>query len=93
MKKTFFLSLIMCLSVFVQAQKELKTKSVSIFKDKSAFFVKKGSVKTKNKLWELQGDTTPAALNGTFWISSDDKVKIVKAFQKKESQEVKLNKN
>lgn len=70
-------------SVSSLAQKELATKSVSIFKNKTAFFVKDGKVSTQNSSWTIYGDTIPAALNGTFWLSSPtNDFKLVKAYQK-----------
>jgi len=70
------------------AQPGLKQESVSIFKNSTAFFVKSGQVTTKDKKWEVIGDTIPRALNGTFWLSSPTKeMSIAKSFlQDKEVQ-------
>ncbi len=77
-------SLALLLPCGLMAQQGLEIKSVSIFKDQSAFFVKDGNVKAKDKTWFIQGDTIPAALNGTFWIASPtNDFKMVKAYQKK----------
>jgi hypothetical protein len=63
------------------AQSGLKQESVSIFKNSTAFFVKSGQVTTKDKKWEIVGDTIPRALNGTFWLSSPSKeMSIAKSF-------------
>lgn len=64
-----------------QAQKGLEMESVSIFKNQTAFFVKSGEVATKNKQYEVIGDTIPKALNGTFWLSSpSNSIDIVKSY-------------
>jgi hypothetical protein len=75
-------------SVKAFAQPGLKQESVSIFKNSTAFFVKSGQVTSKDKKWEVVGDTIPRALNGTFWISSPTKeMSIAKSFlQDKEVQ-------
>jgi hypothetical protein len=63
------------------AQPGLEMESVSIFKNQTAFFVKSGEVKTKNKQYEVIGDTIPQALNGTFWLSSPtNSIDIVKSY-------------
>ena len=66
----------------------LKTESVSIFKNASAFFVKSGIVNTKDKKWELIGDSIPKALQGTLWFSAPTgELNIIKSFfQDKEIQ-------
>jgi len=65
------------------AQEGLDLESVSIFKNKTAFFVKEGKVKTKDKSWVILGDTIPRALNGTFWLSSPNQgFELVKAYHK-----------
>lgn len=62
-------------------QPGLKMESVSIFKNSSAFFVKSGQVTTKDKKWEVVGDTIPKALEGSFWIGSpSNELSIVKSF-------------
>ena len=87
--KIFALTLTaLALSLGTFAQPGLKQESVSIFKNSTAFFVKSGQVTTKDKKWEIVGDTIPRALNGTFWISSPTKeLSIAKSFlQDKEVQ-------
>lgn len=76
------------LSLNAYSQPGLKMESVSIFKNSTAFFVKSGQVTSKDKKWEVIGDTIPRALNGTFWISSpSNELGIVKSFlQDKEVQ-------
>lgn len=78
------LLLTICLSSLgLVAQKSFSTKSVSIFKDQTSFFVKSGAVDTKDKSWFIQGDNIPQALNGTLWISSPtNDMQMVKAYQK-----------
>lgn len=62
-------------------QPGLKMESVSIFKNSSAFFVKSGQVTTKDKKWEVVGDTIPNALEGTFWVGSPtNELSILKSF-------------
>ncbi|WMX12707.1 MULTISPECIES: hypothetical protein [unclassified Aureispira] len=78
---TFLICLLVCITT--QAQEGLNIESVSIFKNKTAFFVKKGTVATQNNSWLILGDTIPAALNGTFWLNSpDNDFKLVKAYKK-----------
>lgn len=65
------------------AQDGLNIESVSIFKNKTAFFVKNGLVSTQKGSWSILGDTIPAALNGTFWLHSpDNDFELVKAYKK-----------
>lgn len=82
--KYFITSLYCFLGIsMLVAQDQLKTQSVSIFKNSTAFFVKSGTVETNDKSWSIYGDTIPQALNGTFWLSSpSNDFKLVKAFQK-----------
>jgi hypothetical protein len=87
--KQFALSIAaIAMSSVAFAQPGLKQESVSIFKNSTAFFVKSGQVTTKDKKWEVIGDTIPRALNGTFWLSSPTKeMSIAKSFlQDKEVQ-------
>jgi hypothetical protein len=87
--KQFALSIAaIAMSSVAFAQPGLKQESVSIFKNSTAFFVKSGQVTTKDKKWEVIGDTIPRALNGTFWLSSPSKeMSIAKSFlQDKEVQ-------
>jgi hypothetical protein len=70
-------------SFVASAQDGLNIESVSIFKNKTAFFVKNGTVSTKKGSWLILGDTIPNALNGTFWLNSPtDDFELVKAYQK-----------
>ncbi|BDS11287.1 DUF4139 domain-containing protein [Aureispira anguillae] len=83
LKQLILTGFIFVLPIIGFAQTDLNTKSVSIFKNKTAFFVKQGSVTTKNSSWAIYGDTIPAALNGTFWLSSpNNDFELVKAYQK-----------
>lgn len=64
-------------------QAQLKTTAVSVFKNKTAFFLKSGTVPTQSSTWTVYGDTIPKALNGTLWLSSPtNDFKMVKAYQK-----------
>lgn len=52
-------------------QDVLKTESVSVFKNGSAFFVKKGAINTTEGTYFLEGDAPKAAF-GTLWFSASD---------------------
>jgi hypothetical protein len=67
-----FLSALLVLTFSTQLSfGQLKTQSVSVFKNNKSFFIKSGSVSTQNNKYTLTGEM-PAALNGTFWFSSPD---------------------
>ncbi len=51
------------------AEKDFGTKSISIFKNGSAFFLKSGKVKTQDGSYRIT-ENIPAALFGTLWIHS-----------------------
>lgn len=53
-----------------QTATQLKTKSVSIFSNKNAFFIKEGKVETDNGMFLLQNEEVPKARFGTLWFSS-----------------------
>jgi hypothetical protein len=77
------LATLILFSFVARAQEGLNIESVSIFKNKTAFFVKNGVVSTQKGSWLILGDTIPAALNGTFWLNSpDNDFELVKAYQK-----------
>lgn len=84
MKTSLFSFVIFIIFSFsASAQDGLNIESVSIFKNKTAFFVKNGTVSAKKGSWLILGDTIPSALNGTFWLNSpDDDFELVKAYQK-----------
>jgi hypothetical protein len=52
------------------AQNDLKTESVSIFKDGNAFFTKQGNVKCENGTFTLKNNEIPKARFGTLWFNS-----------------------
>lgn len=54
------------------AQDGFRCRSVSVFKNASAFFVKVGTVPAADKKWRWQEDTMPAPLEGSFWVSIPD---------------------
>jgi len=66
-KSIFFFLLFLVINVFAQAQ--LQTKSVSIFKNNKAFFIKSGTVAPKGTIYQLEGEI-PRALFGTLWFQS-----------------------
>ncbi|MEZ4828117.1 MAG: DUF4139 domain-containing protein [Bacteroidia bacterium] len=55
----------------VNAQ-SISTRSVSIFKNGTAFFVKSGEVTPTDKTWTLEGENIPAARFGTLWFSGPE---------------------
>jgi hypothetical protein len=57
----------MCLAQDVT--KDFRNKSISIFKNKTAFFVKSGKVKTDNKIYRIT-ENLPPALFGSYWMLS-----------------------
>jgi len=77
----FFCLLAISITTTAQEKKDpLKTKSVSIFKNGSAFFIKNGEVKTKDGSYVMT-DNLPRALFGTFWIhSSNDELKHITSY-------------
>ncbi len=58
---------LLCVAAQLHAQSELKTKSISIFKNGKAFMVKEGTVPATDKVYTLK--TIPNALYGTLWFS------------------------
>lgn len=77
--------LVLCLSIGIMAQaqdgsKDFKTKSISIFKNGSAFFQKTGKVNTTNRTYRMDKNI-PAALFGTLWFNSPSgKLKNISSF-------------
>ncbi len=71
MTKNLLFLLFTCTTFSLSAQdtKDFKTQSISIFKNSSAFFIKKGEVSTKDGKYQMINDF-PAALFGTMWIHS-----------------------
>ncbi len=63
------------------AQEGFKTKTVSIFKNGSAFFTKEGTIKPKNNQHTILLETMPRASYGTFWLSGKD-LKELKSYRK-----------
>lgn len=81
--KNQIITLLLALPFLLSAQEGLDMKSVSIFKNQTAFFVKSGTVSTPSNSWSVYGDTIPKALDGTFWLGSPtNDFKMVKAYQK-----------
>jgi len=66
---------------------QLETKSVSVFKNNKAFFIKSGSVATKDNVYQLQGDI-PRALFGTLWFQSiNNTLKLVSSTEENVAQQ------
>lgn len=77
---TLFSFLILSLGYTQDANKDFKTKSISLFKNGSAFYLKSGKVKTKDKTYRITKNI-PSALFGTFWIQSpSDELQFVSSF-------------
>ena len=56
---------------------QLQTKSVSVFKNNKAFFIKSGTVTTNANKYQLSGEM-PSALFGTLWFQSPtNSIKII----------------
>lgn len=95
-KLSFCLFALACLltatSAFGQKKKrDFQTKSISVFKNNSAFLIKSGDVKTENGSYKMKNDF-PAALYGTLWIHSPDKqLKNIKSFEEEETLVVNRN--
>ncbi len=83
--KNLFLIPIICLSFFgMDAQDKkpnpLKTKSVSVFKNGTSFFIKDGKVKTEDGAYVMT-EHIPRALFGTLWFHSpDEQLKHVSSY-------------
>lgn len=72
---TILIVTMICSSIIAQTEKKanpLKAKSISIFKNGTAFFIKEGKVKTEEGSYVMT-EHIPRALFGTFWIHSPTK--------------------
>jgi DNA-binding sugar fermentation-stimulating protein len=84
MKKNILPIIALLLTHQLMAQTELKTKSISVFKNGQAFVIKEGEVATTNNIYTLK--KIPDALFGTLWfagLQSD----IVQVTSKQEAAE------
>ncbi|MCP4438182.1 MAG: hypothetical protein GY810_04490 [Aureispira sp.] len=80
-KNTLKIIFISLLPLVLNAQNYLKTESVSIFKNSSAFFIKSGEVKTPLGHWQITKEEIPQALNGTLWfLSPSGQFKSIRSF-------------
>ena len=83
MKNILCLVTAILLSLSLSAQNPMKTKTVSVFKNGSAFFINEGTLKTTNNTARLT-EHLPEALFGTFWIySPNSDLKAVSSFMDK----------
>lgn len=57
----------------LQAQHPLPTRSVSVFKNGTAFLIRSGQVSPADGHFRLKAEHLPPALFGTIWLSSPDK--------------------
>lgn len=67
MKKILLSITVLAMTINLSAQSELKTKSISIFKNGQSFVIKEGTVPTENKKYTLK--EVPNALFGTLWFN------------------------
>lgn len=88
-KLTLFTLLAFACSISVSAQSNLKTESISIFKNGSAFYVKSGKVKTEEGKYRMT-ENFPKALFGTYWFNSS-MLKSVKSYQDSVEQSLVAN--
>ncbi len=59
---------------------DFKTSSISIFKNKTAFYIKSGKVKTTDGRYRMT-ESIPAARFGTFWVlSPDDNIRHLSSY-------------
>ncbi|MGB0524038.1 MAG: hypothetical protein ACPGJS_13805, partial [Flammeovirgaceae bacterium] len=84
--------LLFCLISFLSiAQQNMETKSISIFKNGSAFFIKSGELTTQNSNIRFT-EKLPKALFGTYWfLSPANDLKSVRSFKDKVKKEQKTN--
>lgn len=90
MKKTFPPILVLLLACFSGVAQTLPVRTVTVFKNGKSLIHKTGKVPTKDNKWSTTD--LPAALFGTFWVSSptDD---LASVFSRLDSVEVKLTLN
>lgn len=73
------------------AQKNMETKSISIFKNGSAFFIKSGELTAQNSNVRFT-DSLPKALFGTYWfLSPTNDLKSVRSFKDKIKKQADTN--
>lgn len=64
----------------------LKTQSVSVFKNGTAFFVKAGEVKPVNQTWIIEQEDIPSALFGTLWFQGGSLTSVTGAQEEVETK-------
>lgn len=74
MKKILALLLISGFAINVNAQKELQSKQLNVFKNGTYFVVKEGTVPTKDKVWTMELNINP--LLATFWMTGTKESEI-----------------
>lgn len=69
-----YLVIVVCVFSIINlsAQEGFKTKTVSVFKNNSAFFTKDGTIQPKDKHYVFDLETMPRAAYGTFWLSGSN---------------------
>lgn len=60
------------LAISLTAQEGFKTRTVSVFKNNSAFFTKQGTIQPKNNHYIFNLETMPRAAYGTFWLTGQN---------------------
>ena len=72
MKNYLVLIIFLVLTINLIAQEGFKTRTVSVFKNNSAFFTKKGTIQPKGNHYIFNLETMPRAAYGTFWLSGQN---------------------
>ena len=72
MKIQMTIAFLLCTTFQLLSQTGFETKTVSIFKNNSAFFVKNGTIVPKDKHHIIKLDDMPLATYGTFWLSGEN---------------------
>ncbi len=65
------------------AQEGFTTKTVTVFKNDSGFFMKKGTIKPKHNHHIFDLETMPKAAYGTFWLSNPNLIRLISYEQKR----------
>ena len=89
--QVLLLCLLMMMVFQAKPQQGMETKSISIFKNGSAFFIKSGNLSTTNSNIRFT-DSLPRALFGTYWmLSPTNDLKSVRSFKDKVKKQQETN--
>jgi hypothetical protein len=81
MRRTIISVGLVLMALATWAQPGFKTKSISVFKNGSAFFIKEANVETKNGSY-LLSEKIPQPLFGTFWVySTSNELKSLSSYK------------